>query len=516
MILPYCYLALTTGSKFYSPDETANFIFAKNIAENNSLKIDIAINKEVDNIIFPRSVNVLDGYYVPMSFLGLPIFYGLIGKIIGANNITFITPLISLVAGFILFSILKQLFDKNIALISAIILLLNPVYWYLAGKGLLHNNLFIFFVLLGLFLLIKALKRQQLILFFISALLFGASIWTRTSEIFWIGLLLLIFYWYNRKNVNWKGFLAFVVGFCGMLSLLLFINYETYGNILRSGYSALDQSAKTTPASLLMQIILPLGFNLRNIMFHSWEFLFKYLWLLILPAIWGLIAYRKQPQSEPQKAYYVICFIVSTYLIISYGSYWPWGEYGQPNDPTFLIGGPHLRYWNPLLIFLTPFIAFSLWELLPRLFKNVKFIKPIFLTVFFALLIIFSSNQVLFEKQEGFLKIKNDILDFQPRLDKVNATITPEAILIIPDWADRIFFPDYQVIHSLGDKRIYAGDAYAQVGKLVQIKPIYLYSSDSQADMAELNKTLTKYNLSLNFITDIYKGEKLYQIKNAD
>ncbi|KKQ79809.1 MAG: hypothetical protein UT02_C0023G0005 [Parcubacteria group bacterium GW2011_GWC2_38_7] len=512
MVVPYCYLSLTTGHKFYSPDETANFVFTKNFVENSNLQIDIELNKQVENVIFPRSVNVIAGHFVPMSFLGLPIFYGLIGKIIGINLVTFITPLLSLLAVFIFYLIIKEIFNKNIAFLSGLFLLFNPVYWYLAGKAMLHNNLFVFFVILGLWLLLLALRKSNSLIYGLAAIVFGLSIWARTSEIVWVGLLMLIFYIVNRKNVKAGEVGLFVVGFCGMVGLLLYVNYLTYDNIFRSGYSSLESQSSAGFSSLIAQIILPFGFKIKNIAFHVWEFFIKYLWFITLPALWGFIYFCKKGLSKLQKFYVYSTGIVSLYLLTYYGSYWPWGEYGQPSTPEVLIGSPHLRYWLPVLILATPFMAIFLIEFLPRLFKLKKIVSLIPTVAFLILLLSFSVATVFYNPQEGFAKIRYDISDFGPRLTKVEALVEPEAILIVPDWADRIFFPEYQVIHSLGDKAVYAGDAYSQIEKLIQLTPIYYYSADSSDDIASLKVFLTRFNIKLEYLTDVFKDEKLYKV----
>lgn len=504
-------MSLTTDQKFYSPDETANFVFTKQFIEHSNLNILITLNKTVNNVIFPRSVNVLNGNFVPMSFLGLPVFYGLIGKIIGINLVTFLTPLLSLIAVFLFYLIIKGIFNKNIAFISGLLLLFNPVYWYLGGKAMLHNNLFVFFVILGLWMLLLALRKSNIILYGISAIIFGASIWTRTSEIVWVGLLILIFYVVNRKNVRYRDLIIFIIGFCGMLGLLLFVNHSVYNNIFRSGYSSLENNSKTGLSSLLAQIVLPFGFKIRIIIFHIWEFFIKYIWFITLPALWGFIYFSKRGLSNLQKAYLYSTGLISIYLLSYYGSYWPWGEYGQPSTPEVLIGSPHLRYWLPVLIFLTPFVAIFIIEVLPRLFKSKKTLSLMIPAVFLTLLICFSVSTVFYNPQEGFIKIKNDISEFKPQIEKVNSLVENTAIIIVPDWADRIFFPEYQVIHSLGNKKVYGGDSYMEAAKLTHSVPVYYYSADSDKDIATLSHILKEYKINLKFISEIYKGVKLYQ-----
>ncbi len=74
-----------------SPDENANYYFSRLVAEESTLKKYEPLNENIDAIVHPRSVNVnRDNYLVPGSFLGLPIIYGIIGKIFTPNIIIFL------------------------------------------------------------------------------------------------------------------------------------------------------------------------------------------------------------------------------------------------------------------------------------------------------------------------------------------------------------------------------------------------------------------------------------------
>jgi 4-amino-4-deoxy-L-arabinose transferase-like glycosyltransferase len=521
MITPYCYLAITTDHKFYSPDETANFVFTKQFIENSTFSIETQINTEVNNAIFPRSVNVTDGNFVPMSFLGLLIFYGLAGKLFSIYIVTFLTPLLSLLGVFLFFKVIDSIFNKNTALFASLCLLFNPIYWYLAGKSMMHNNLFVFFIILGLWLLIKALSedRFKTIFFSLSAIVFGVSIWTRTSEIIWVGILLLIFYIVNKKMIQGKYFFLFLSIFCIMIGALFAINYSIYSSLFRTGYSSLEGQANNSIIALFQQILLPFGFSLKNIGFHIWEFFIKYLWFLTLPGIWGIILFSKIKKTSLQKSYLLSTILISIYLLIYYGSYWPWGQYGQPSEPEVLIGSPHLRYWLPILVLSLPFIYIFIEKVLPKLFSYIKEKKVILvsLIIFFSILISFSTHQVFYSPKEGYVKIKNDIEDFSPRLEKVSELIEPDSIIIVPAWADRVFYPEYDVIHSLGDKLIYQNNIYDEVKKLAELRPVYYYSANSDQDITSLNNTeFIPRNLVLVEVLPIFKGEKLYKLSTYE
>jgi hypothetical protein len=375
------------------------------------------------------------------------------------------------------------------------------VFWYSAGKGMLHNTLFLFWLLLGFYLLLKGLDSKKQTLFVIaSSLCVGFSLWVRSSEITWVCLLLLITYIFHRKQLSWKKVLCFVIPFLLMIGALLQINYSIYENIFRSGYSSLEGESVNPVSNLFKQLFIPFGFNLKFIWLHFYNFVIKYLWFFFVPALLGLIYYFKNIKN---KFYPVVVSIVSLFLLVFYGSYWLWGEYGQAAEPEFLIGGAHLRYWLPILVLATPFIVlfFAKW-------KYKKFL----ICSFVCLLIVFSFNQVFYDPQEGFLKIRKDVNEFFPRLELTSRLVPENAVLIVPDWADRIFFPEYNVIFSLGDSQVRTGDSFQSVKELIKHRPVYLYSASSPEDINELKNKFTSYDLNLEKVSEIYKGEKLYLV----
>jgi uncharacterized membrane protein len=106
------------------------------------------------------------------SFLAIPFI-----KVFGLNE--FSTRLPAALAGilnvFILYYLVKELFNKGIALIAALFLAVSP--WHIILSRLAFNaNLFPLFFCLGLLLFIKSLKKQNSLI--LSYFIFGLSTWT--------------------------------------------------------------------------------------------------------------------------------------------------------------------------------------------------------------------------------------------------------------------------------------------------------------------------------------------------
>ncbi len=127
-------------SKFTWPDETANYFFINNYIEHSNFSAPEPINEIAGNIIKPRSFNIYQGNLVPGSFLGMPLIYGLIGKITGINLIKYLTPLLAVLAGLFFYKILLKVFTPKIAFFSSILFYINPAWWYYASFSMLPNS----------------------------------------------------------------------------------------------------------------------------------------------------------------------------------------------------------------------------------------------------------------------------------------------------------------------------------------------------------------------------------------
>ena len=579
----YFYLPTQFNDQFYSPDETANFYFAKSFADKNQLKIYEPLNEFGANIVFPRSINVTPKHeLVSGSFLGLPIIYGLLAKIFSTGTIVYFTPILSLFSILFLFFGLKNIAEEKIAFWSSALALVLPNFIYSANKGLLPQNLLIFFSLSCFYLLTLAKIKRNDFLLIPSALFLSLALFVRTSEIFFLGFLLLAFWFiYERKTKFLIYFgIPLLLGLFGILS----INKLVYGSYFSLGYQALENTAPIAKNtfSKILGFLLPFGHNLSTVFVHIREYLWKILFPIFIPAILGLlmilnlssrpkwrdllyfcskqisplamlgrasaeallgytqagrndkeknaaqndnkkVACRNDKkdniQNDNKKAadqnYNIffaglIIFFTIIYELIFYGAFSPWGLSGLPKDLQSSIGSPHLRYFLPMLFLLIPFWVIFFTKLIKTI--KQKWQKPfIIFSIFFFL--IFSLNMVFDQTGEGLLKIKNDLTEFSTRLETINNVVPKNSLLIVPEWADRIFFPTYQVIQSINDPKIHAKDPITFLPKILQNTKIFYYSSEGFKDIETLTKKLNEQNIDLKFLQTIFKDENLYVLE---
>ena len=518
MILPYGYLARQGFDKFYSPDEMSNYLFTREFTEHSRLYFEEPLNPVVGNAIFPRSFNILGDRLVPQGFIGLPILLGLLAKLITLPNVFYFIPKISLLGVLLFYFILKRIFTKNIAWLSAVLLLFNSLYLYNGAHSFIAINLLIVTALAMMLCLLKYTETEKPVYVVLAGTLFSLAVWLRTSEIIWLGLIILIFYFQHYRNIKWKSIIIFcAIAITGLGGILL-LNKSLFGNFFSVGYSNLQTTATEGTNQLLgfiKNLILPFGFDWNSWSRQTWAFFISQSWYLTIPGLLGLIYLLKNwsNQNSKQRFYLLAALITTAYLLVFYGSYWPWGQSGQYEGLLVSPGAPHNRYWLMPIILLIPLaVAFGA-HLIKQL--NLTSRRQLILITGLICLISFVGVTTAFtDPSDGLRKTTTDIRDFEPRLVSINKYLTGDAVLIVPAWADRVFYPEYRVIYSVEDALIHDATIYTKLAALQKLESLYYYSASSQADIDYLSTNYFEpHNLRLRFIAEIYKGENLYVVE---
>src|SRR3989344_1378680 len=191
---------VSTSYRFDWPDETANYFWIQHYAKTGQLVIEEPLNLAADNQIHPRSFNVRpDGSLVPGSFLGLILFYGWISKLLGSWIILYLTPFFGVLGVLAFYGIIRRLFDDQVGLLTTILILIHPAWWYYSATTLLPNVTFLSLVTVGAYFL----YRREALNFWGalgSGLAFGLALAVRPAEIVWVGLVVLVSVGYGWKH----------------------------------------------------------------------------------------------------------------------------------------------------------------------------------------------------------------------------------------------------------------------------------------------------------------------------
>ncbi|MBI3627101.1 glycosyltransferase family 39 protein, partial [Candidatus Uhrbacteria bacterium] len=232
------YLGYFNHGKFNSPDESANYFFAKNFALKTSLSVPEPLDL-VAPIVHPRSVNVRGSDLVPGSFIGLILFYGHVAKVFGSGAIVFLTPFFASLALGAWYWIIKKLAGQSLAFTSSVIWAIHPALLYYAARGLLPNVLFVSALVLMVFCYLRAGGSSR---WWIWAILAGAffslAVGVRANEIIWLLPLIAVAIIYFRRVIRWKVWLTFVVSSIIFITPVMYWQKATFGAVFKTGYQS--------------------------------------------------------------------------------------------------------------------------------------------------------------------------------------------------------------------------------------------------------------------------------------
>lgn len=524
--------------KWASPDETANYTFAKIYGQTGSLTIFEKYNLYVNDIIQPRSFRSDLGQLKPVSFLGIILIYGKIVSLTSYNILPYLTPLFAAVGIIFYYLLIKKLFGKSNALISAFLLASFPVYIYYSVRSMFHNVLFIVLLIIGLYFSVmmvkKKKKKAKYLIWTYSALaggFMGLAIITRTSELIWLLPMLLILWLFNIKKIGFIKLLLFL-SFLGLaLTPVFYWNQILYDSPLNGGYPEMNQSVKNITeassdlikSSLRGQLIYhkELFIKLKNNIFHfgfnpyqSLQMFYNYFtsmfywlfWPAVLGGVWFLSKWKKLKRRH--WAYLAAYFIISLILLLYYGS---WGFHDNPDPNSFTIGNSYTRYWLPIYLGAIPFASF-LFIRLTRFLKRKLFINSSRILII-GLIFFISIQFVLFGSEEGLIYTALKHKQAKNEFNKVLA-LTESNATIITRYHDKLFFPERKVIVGLFDDN----NMVAQYANLANYLPVYYYNFTlPEKDINYLNNSrLAQVGLIIRKVEQVTGDFSLYRLEKIN
>ncbi|MFH1597617.1 MAG: glycosyltransferase family 39 protein [Patescibacteria group bacterium] len=511
----YAYFPATQPAKFVSPDATANYFFTKQFAEQSTLSYQEPLAEISRNLVLPRSTEAADGQIVPTSFLGIILIYGSLAKIFTTNIIVFITPLLASLTVIFFYLILKQVFAKRIAFISSLLLYILPAFWYYSSRAMMHQIAFVAFFVMGLYWTLTALKKTKLLYYLLGGLFLGLALIVRTSEIWWVALLLVILFIANRQKMKW-GYLVWWALMLGIVFVpILFFNNQLYGSPLATAYKGTVEAVTASGSSSaglwskISSLIFPFGISWAQFSVNFWHYFIQYFFWLSLPAVFGFFLYLRQwcqkKLSQPQIVFMISFVIVGLWQVAYYGS-WRIVEFEDPS--VLILGSSYIRYWLILSIFSLPFISAFILRLATLIKK--KWSQVVFPIVVISFLIFFSAQVVLLDPLYGLSKIKQDTLDYQDYSDQLNQ-VTEDNSVIISGTADKVFWPERDVIVSYQPDYKFIDGVLKPLLKQVSV---YFYHIRWQTQSQEFLKALPQYNISYVETSQIDSDLTLYQLRD--
>ncbi len=506
-------LAVNTGEIFNSPDERANFLFAQNFAEDQVIAFTEPLNLIVGGTIHPRSMISIGSQILPGSFLGFPIFSGIVGMI-NSNLILFVTPFLAVCALLAWRQIILKVFkEERLANISTILLAVHPAFWYYTARTMMHNIGFISLLIIGVwFLIIQPWKQFKdkigVIDMILGGILIGLALAFRTSEILWVGagFLVMCFYAFKSKILSIPEIIIIVLFVVLSLLPFAFLNKWLYGGVVQTGYTAIQiQSStiveQTSFLSRIFDLLFPFGIHEMNILQNVVDYGFLlYPWmsiLAILGSVLVLIWFKKEDMSW--KVWTIIVFILSIWLVVIYGS---WSFNDNPDPLALTIGNSYARYWLPIFVLSSPLMAKGVLWLADIRYRKVS--QGIIISIISISIIL--SGYVVFFTQDGLFLTRKTLESFDEKKVLI-LDYTEDNSVIVVDMADKYLFPERRVITPLR-----SDDTYENLSNVIEEVPVYYFGITlPDKDIDYLNTTILGSNrVSIESIVSI-KDETLYR-----
>lgn len=508
-------VAVRNNSKFPSPDETANFRIARQVAIVHSLTIPSPLS-QVGGIVAPRGFIAGDGVLVPGSFVGMPYAYGMLARVVGTWVIPFLTPLLSAFGLIVAFLILRRILAEHVALLSTILIAVHPAFWYYSARGMFHNAAFFDMVIVGVYALIRALSLEPGRSFFqryswyvISGVFLGVAVAFRTSETIWLALVVLVIIVAHRHiRSRIVGILTLLVALLIPLSVIFVLNHRLFGHALSFGYASIAPAIGTPGSSAVSVIqksiglLFPFGIHPVLAVQTAWKYIVT---LFLIPTTLAGIGIGYWLRSRKNTGMILLCILtlfVGMWLVTYYGS---WQIQDNPDPNAVDIGTSYVRYWIPLFVMSMPFAAYAL-DAITRRYSGVR--RHIMLVTLTTIVIFASSIVVLADQSEGLAAVRSGTLEYQYLASRAVAE-TPANAVILAGHADKIFFPERSVIVSVDTP-----EQQQQLRVLMRTVPVYLYVSASEAP-STARQVWEQRGFALGDEISLASYERLYRLTDA-
>ncbi|MCF7860015.1 glycosyltransferase family 39 protein [Patescibacteria group bacterium] len=540
--------------KFLSPDETANYFFARQYAQNGQIAVFEPANLVAKEVVHPRSLRSDHGWLKPVSFIGIILVYGKIASYLGLAVIPYLTPFFAALGIIFFYFLVKRFLGDKVALVSALLLAAFPVYFFYTARSMFHNLLFIVF-LLGFFLfvslsIIPADTWQQIkksrkfwhlhiskkealsyLTAFMAGLMLGGAVSARTSELLWLAPTLFVLWLFYVRRLALTRLILITAGFILAIMPLLYWNQILYSSPFFGGYGEMNrsivqlsqaggqfvQSTVTghfaqykTALNTIWQNVFYFGYHPRQSLWMFYHYVLAMFPILCsLTLLGGIFLLFKLAKKQKRwiYAYLATWLTLSAILVLYYGS---WKFNDNPDPTRFTIGNSYTRYWLPLYIMAIPLAALAITSMAKTLskimsmgadfewFHRVRHLLAVNWTIVIsgALVFIFVTF-TLFGSEEGLA-----ILYYNHFSDRNNTLAilqqTESNSIIITQYHDKQLFPERRVINAL----LTNNEVNDSVGKLLEYYPVYYYNFFLPSkDLQYLNeRRLLPYGFNINLI----------------
>tara|TARA_Y100000310_G_scaffold212686_1_gene213558 strand:- start:650 stop:1960 length:1311 start_codon:yes stop_codon:yes gene_type:complete len=314
-----------------------------------------------------------------------PFFLGLLNQTFNSIYILRLFELgLTLIYGYIVYLIGKEILDEEVGIISVLILLTIPTIFNFSGM-LLSEIMSSVFILLAVYLLFK--KR-----FFWSGIFGGIGFLTRFLELIvfsgvFLSFIILIFIFYKNKKFHdlLKGFFRVVFGFICPVVVYFVINDLIYGDFLKP---IKDQIFLTAETGWMYS---------ESIVFYVVTLINEAPLLLLFPI--GIFLFWKYYRGKLLKYSLVLCLVIPLLFF-------------------HLINHKEMRFFLVIFPFMVLFVSYGI-VMVYRFFKNkeLKLLNLLLILVFVVSIVVSFGNIVQFELGKNYNFENEEIFPYNEFMD---------------------------------------------------------------------------------------------------
>jgi hypothetical protein len=499
------------GDIWNSPDETANAFWASRLAAGGPLAVHDVVVGLGRGEIHPRSMAVVGDSLVPGSFPGLIVIFGLL-KVLLRLPLAAMTPLFTVLAGFLVYALVRRHFDARAGFWTALLFYAHPAILYYAARGLFHNLLFLdLLIVAAAFFALRPFKgffgRREILDDVFGGFIFGWAMVTRASEAVWAIPAFAAFLPFVGPE-RWRrlGFAA--LGAALPLLFLLQFNAGLFGSPFRTAYVvpsvAVEAPAPTeeVPAQA-GKTLLPFGFHPRLVLKNAFSYGLALFWWFSLLSLAGFALWARgwKGAPAPQKVYAGAALAVAAWLAILYGS---WEVKDRLDHESVTIGTSYVRYFLPIYIAALPFAGSAL----ARLGEAVPASRRRFLPAAALLLAAaLSLRAAAFAGDESLLAVRETM---RTNLGKraALAALVPDGAVVITERFDKVLFPRVHRVIPRDDEA-----SFAVASELANYAPVYWYGLDPSAgELDALVERAWRNGLTPYIQDEAIEGETLFRL----
>jgi hypothetical protein len=455
---------------FNQPDEMANYLFIREWVLHDHLGVKERLSNIAGDQLHPRSTTVVQSTLVPIGFPGFIVLVGILLKAVHFLDagklfnylIVMVTPLCAAIAPFFFYAIIKKIFNNSsLALLSAVLLYIHPMWWYSASRPLQQGILFVSAIIFATFCLVRQKNQAHLWTLFLFIFWWGIGLYIRPTEWVWTLIFFVCLGQYLKPKLHYNAIISVAIAATIVGALFFATQTAWYGHPLASGYvrpttEGLGGKVFEGPQgiSFIQALFLPFGIHPISIIKTAYAYLFKLVapWSLATLFAIALVWYDKKNQSVYKKYIYIF-FAVSCYILIYYGSW----QFTDNLLGIASIGSSQARYFLPVYVLSLPLIAF----LLKKIWENSQ--TGAYVAGIIAIVLTLFSIKAVFFQFEGLWSVKTTVANYydirQSLIEK-----TPGPAIFVTHYADKYIFPLRRVV--IDDKGKEEMSALTQLIKL--------------------------------------------------